>query len=153
MLYPSLTERLKNQHTSLNEIINSVQSQQLNQQPGPGKWSIHDNIAHLTVYQPVFIDRIKTILAINKPVFNAYRADDDDAFINSQKQRLNKLIEKLYADREALYWMVTNLSDNDLKRTGKHLRYGNLNIVQWTEFFLLHEAHHLFTIFKLVHSN
>lgn len=38
----------------------------------------------------------------------------------------------------------------DLLLTGRHPKYGLLTTVQWTEFFLLHEAHHLFSIFMLV---
>jgi hypothetical protein len=44
------------------------------------------------------------------------------------------------------------LSPDKLDRTGIHPKYGKLNIIDWTEFFLLHEAHHLFAIFQLTHT-
>jgi hypothetical protein len=39
--------------------------------------------------------------------------------------------------------------DTDLDKTGHHPVFGEMNLIQWLNFFLLHEAHHLFTIFKL----
>ena len=36
---------------------------------------------------------------------------------------------------------------------GHHPKYGALTLVEWTEFFLLHEAHHLFTLFKLLNED
>lgn len=153
MLYPSLKSRLKDQHTSLGVMIGDLDTNKLTYRPEPGKWNIHDNIVHLAVYQPIFINRIKTILEKDKPTFNPYRADDDPVFLRWQKWDLKELLARLNVDREQLYQLITGLSEHELIRTGTHLRYGTLTIIQWTEFFLLHEAHHQFTIFKLAQSN
>ena len=48
--------------------------------------------------------------------------------------------------------MITNLTPAELLKTGVHKKYGVLTITEWTEFFLLHEAHHIFTIFQLRHD-
>jgi hypothetical protein len=42
------------------------------------------------------------------------------------------------------------MDETSLQRIGRHARYGRLTVVQWVEFFLLHEAHHLYTIFMIV---
>ncbi len=42
-----------------------------------------------------------------------------------------------------------SIKEKDLERTGTHPVFGTMNIAQWLNFFLLHEAQHLFTIFKL----
>jgi hypothetical protein len=139
MLYSSLTCRLKTQHLALSEIIKNSDEQTLLFRPEPGKWNIHDNIAHLAIYQPKFIERINRILKEDGPEFAPYRADDDPDFIAGQK----------LSNRRRIIWLLSGLNDAQLARTGTHLKYGKLTIVDWTEFFLLHEAHHLFTIFRL----
>jgi hypothetical protein len=48
--------------------------------------------------------------------------------------------------------LVLNLSRTDLERIGIHKKFGNLNIIQWLEFFVLHEAHHIYTIFQLAND-
>jgi uncharacterized damage-inducible protein DinB len=153
MLYPSLKTRLKDQHTLLSIMIADLDNSKLTYRPESGKWNIHDNIVHLTVYQPIFINRIKTILEKDKPTFNPYRADDDPVFLAWREWDLKDLLARLNEDREQLYQLITNLSEQELNRTGTHLKYGTLTITQWTEFFLMHEAHHQFTIFKLAQSN
>lgn len=42
-----------------------------------------------------------------------------------------------------------SIKEKDLGRTGTHPVFGTMTITQWLNFFLLHEANHLFTIFKL----
>ncbi len=41
------------------------------------------------------------------------------------------------------------LHEEQLMRIGLHPVYGPMTIEGWTEFFLLHEAHHFFTILRL----
>ena len=153
MLYPSLISRLKDQHTSLNKLIEVLDDTRMTYRPEPGKWNIHDNITHLAVYQPIMINRIKTILEKENPTFDPYKADNDEIFIAWRQWPAHKLLSTLYTDRETLYQLVTNLSKTELNRTGIHLKFGKMTIIRWTEFFLLHEAHHQFTIFRLVQSS
>jgi len=152
MIYSSLTERLKSQHKTIASIIIKLNNRQLNQHVNRGKWSIHENIAHLAKYQPVFIDRIRKILAIDEPEFAAYKAEDDDGFEIYCAFTTYELLKKISSDREVIYNLIIHLPSDKLELTGTHLKYGKLTILEWTEFFLLHEAHHLFTIFQLAHG-
>ena len=152
MIYPSLTERLKDQHKTIAFIIIKLNNRQLNQHVVKGKWTIHENIAHLAKYQPVFIDRIRKILAMDNPEFAAYKAEDDDEFEIYCAFTTYELLKKISADREVIFHLITHLTADRLERTGSHSKYGKLTVLEWTEFFLLHEAHHLFTIFQLAHG-
>ena len=151
MIYPSLAERLKNQHTTIQPIIAGLGDEKLNHHPEPGKWSIHDNIVHLATYQPVYFGRMKQILSEDSPLFGRYKADDEEDFLAWQGKPLNEVLAKIEAEREEIIQFILGLNDEQLNRRGVHAKYGNLTILEWTEFFLLHEAHHLFTIFQLAH--
>jgi uncharacterized damage-inducible protein DinB len=149
MLYSALVCRLKTQHLALREIIKNTDDEKLHAQPEPGKWSILDNIAHLTTYQPLFLSRVHQILKGGTPAFNAYRADDEPDFLAARQWSLHDLLRKLEGNRRQILELLTNLPDDELLLAGSHPKYGTLTIAEWTEFFLLHEAHHLFTIFRL----
>jgi hypothetical protein len=151
MLYPSLHDRLKNQYTSIGIILAGVDRDHLFKKPDPEKWSAHDNVAHLVKYQPVFIDRIHSILKKDGQVFERYKAEDDPEFKIYQDKPTQELLKILTDDREKIYKLITRLHHDELNRIGIHKKFGSLTIVQWTEFFLLHEAHHIFTVFQLVH--
>jgi hypothetical protein len=152
MIYSSLTERLRDQHKTIASIIIKLNNRQIQQNRTRGKWTIHENIAHLAKYQPVFIDRIRKILTIDNPEFEVYKADDDDEFEIYCAFTTYELLKKISTDREVIFHLITHLPPDKLDRTGRHPKYGNLTILEWTEFFLLHEAHHLFTIFQLAHT-
>ena len=152
MIYSSLTERLKNQHKTIASIIIKLNNRQLNQRVNRGKWTIHENIAHLAKYQPVFLDRMRKILTNETPEFAAYKAEDDDEFEIYCAFTTYELLKKISSDREVIFHLITHLPPDKLDRTGTHPKYGKLTILEWTEFFLLHEAHHLFGIFQLAHS-
>ena len=144
--------RLKTQHLSLSPLIAGLTDARLVQNPLPGKWSIRDNIAHLTKYQLLFIERMHTVLTVHEPVFEAYRAENDPAFERWLAKGTFQLIEELNRDRLTLSSLVTKMKENELRRIGVHPKFGKLTMLDWTEFFLLHEAHHLFTIFRLAHD-
>jgi hypothetical protein len=148
-----LSDRLNTQHLSLPSLIAGLTDEQVLRNPLPGKWSIKDNMAHLARYERIFIERTNTVLSVNGPVFEAYRAENDPEFESWQNKNAAELIRELGIDRKTLTTLVTGLSEKELQRTGRHPKFGNLTILDWTEFFLLHEAHHLFTIFRLAHDS
>jgi hypothetical protein len=149
-LYPSLIGRLKTQHESLPVIIANLNHIQLEQNPVPGKWSIKDNIAHLACYQPMFIARMHRILERDGVAFERYNADIDPGFPDWQSRNVDDLLNQIVIDRQTIINLIISLQPEQLGRTGIHPKYGKLTIAEWAEFFLLHEAHHLFTVFQLV---
>jgi hypothetical protein len=58
-------------------------------------------------------------------------------------------LKRFKETREELNEFLFSLSDEQLKRSGHHPVFGLMSINGWTEFFLLHEAQHFFTILKL----
>lgn len=148
----SIVVRLKTQHEAIEPIISVVDKEGLYIRPEPGKWNIHDNIAHLARYQLIYIERVNTILSRHTPFFDRYRAEDDLEFETWRAWETEELIRRLKIDRPSIFQLVTGLSEPDLNRVGIHAKFGMLTIVEWTEFFLLHEAHHLYTIFQLANS-
>jgi hypothetical protein len=148
-IYQSLKDRLKNQHDALGFMLENVKPVLLDRKPAPGKWSIRDQVAHLAKYQPVFLERLERIIKENEPRFERYRAEDDPEFCDWQKMELRELLTRLNADREILVKRILSLNERDLNRVGVHLKFGRLSVAGWTEFFVLHEAHHLFAIWQM----
>lgn len=152
-VYISLMDRLRSQHLTIHELIDSVPDQLLQYRPSPDKWNIMDQIAHLTRYQMIFLERIHLILSRQQPGIKRYSAEQDAAFAGWQKLSIEKLMEKLVADRLDIHNLISRLAKEKIGLIGVHEKFGPLTILQWTEFFLLHEAHHLYSIFQLAHSN
>jgi hypothetical protein len=151
-LSASVSSRLRYQHETIHDLLKGFSEEQLKQRIQKDKWSAFEQVAHLTSYQPVFLQRMQLIEQGNNPLFDRYVADNDPAFLESCKKSLNGLLNDLITQRVIIINHLMTLSDTAVHKTGRHPKYGLLNIAEWTEFFLLHEAHHLFSIFMLTKS-
>ena len=145
----SIQSRLRHQHETLAELIKGLTEEQLKQRANPAKWSAFENIVHLASYQPVFYKRLQLIEQQDNPAFERYVADNDPVFQQYAERSLKELLENLTTERFLINNHIFQLSETVLRRHGTHPLYGSFSISQWSDFFLLHEAHHLFTIFML----
>ncbi|HEV2479519.1 MAG TPA: DinB family protein [Puia sp.] len=149
-LSTSASSRLQHQHTTIRELIAGLSEHDLKRVVQPDKWSAFDNIAHLASYQPMFLTRLERIQAEESPTFERYVADGDPLFSDYRDLPLAELLSGIDARRAVILSKLQGMGEDGLRRVAYHKRYGMLDVRQWTEFFLLHEAHHLYTIFMLV---
>ena len=129
-------------------MIDGLSDEMIRRRVIPGKWSIFENIVHLQTYQHVFCDRIKKMQEENNPSFPRYTADADPAFLDNCGKTTREIMGDMITTRKEMSTGRLAIKDNLLERTGTHPVFGTMNIAQWLNFFLLHEAHHLFAIFK-----
>jgi uncharacterized damage-inducible protein DinB len=145
----SVSTRLQYQHKSLLDLLDGLSDEQIRLQQDLGKWSIFENIVHLQTYQHTFISRIKQILEQETAVFNAYSAEADPVFHDNCTKSSREVMQDLLTTRKELSNGILSFKETDLVKEGTHPAYGKMNLLGWLNFFLLHEAHHLFTIFKM----
>ena len=62
------------------------------------------------------------------------------------------LIEHFLSSRRALVSLVRDCTPQQLRRSAIHPQFGAMDVSQWLEFFLLHEAHHLYVIATLTRA-
>ncbi|MEO6316804.1 MAG: DinB family protein [Chitinophagaceae bacterium] len=148
-LSSSVLVRLKHQHETLNELIKGLSAEQLKETVNPGKWSAFQNMVHLAAYQPTFFTRLQVIAAHDNPLFERYVADNDPVFHQYMDYSLPAILDDINTQRFLINNYLTQLPETMLRRRGTHPVYGRFSSSQWADFFLLHEAHHLFTIFML----
>lgn len=150
MQLPSnISTRLYYQHKSLMDIIEGLTDEEIRRHVITGKWSIFENIVHLQTYQHTFIDRVKQILEGQNPAFTRYTAEGDPLFHDNCTRSSREILQDLITTRKEINNGILSFPATDLVKTAVHPAYGKLTLLQWLNFFLLHEAHHLFTIFKL----
>lgn len=146
---PSLLARLSSQPDALDHLLFGLVEDQIRHRRQPVTWSIFDNLAHLGRYQEIFLERMQRITTEEQPSFTRYVADEDPGFAAWTQLSFQTLAERLRGERATLNAFLSILREEQLTRTGQHPTYGPMTIEGWTEFFLLHEAHHLLTILRL----
>ena len=145
----SVATRLQYQHKSLLDLIDELSDEQIRMQVNTGKWSIFENIVHLQTYQHTFIKRVRIMLDEPNPVFDRYTAEADPLFHDNCTKSTREIMQDMLTTRKEMAAGILSFNETDLQKTGEHPVYGKMNLVQWLNFFLLHESHHLFTIFKM----
>ncbi len=141
--------RMQYQHKALVDLIDGLSIEMVRRQVITGKWSIFENIVHLQTYQHTFLYRINEILKTDNPVFERYTAEADPLFLENCGKTTREIMHDMITVRKEMAAVMMAFPEEVLKRKGTHPVYGEMTIPQWINFFLLHEAHHLYAIFKL----
>ena len=91
-------DRLRTQHEVIGVLISGLNESELTHRPIPDKWSVKENIAHLTCYQPRVIERTNKILQEDNPSFPDYIPEDDPEF----PKLLSMSVEELLVHQKAM---------------------------------------------------
>jgi len=134
----------------LDEALHGVPVETILQPPDSGKWPAHEHLAHLARYTQVFLERMDRMLKEKSPPFPRYRAEVDPQWERWRALSYKEVAGELAALREKLIARLKALSDADYERTGVHPKFGEMSLALWLEFFLVHEAHHLYVVLQLV---
>lgn len=154
-LYESILERLRSQHLGIFQLVNDLQEEDLREKK-ENEWSMQEHLVHLAVYQPRFVHRLQDILNQESPEFEPYIPHHDPLFQEYLQMDWYDVWLRLVERRDDLIRVITALQPSQLQRIGIHARYGKMTLLEWIEFFLLHESHHTYKIFMLrkqVHQN
>ncbi len=143
-LSQSTSVRLTTQLDPMLHFFGGTSPEAMRRRPASGKWSAHENLAHLARYHEVFLERLQRMLAEDRPHLGRYRAQDDTEAAKWMAMPTDEVLSRLKSLREEFLTAVQRLSPEQLERTGIHPVLGEMPIPMWIEFFLLHEAHHLY---------
>ena len=144
-----LIDTLSNQFAFLIRQVENMDEGSLKNRPIPEKWSIQEHLAHLGRYQEIFLARLAVILKGEILYLERYKADNDPMFYDWCTLTTTAIIQKASKSRLEIIQLVNHLTKEQIQQIGVHPKLGRMNIADWTSFFLLHEAHHIYAIFGL----
>jgi hypothetical protein len=140
----SLLSRLETQLEALDAILSRATPAALDARPRHDEWSARENLAHLARHHAVFLARLRRLLTEDHPPLGRYRAEQDPEWPAWSALPTDEALGRLRALRAELVALVRSLSPAECARTGGHPTFGEMDVAGWLDFFLLHEAHHLY---------
>jgi hypothetical protein len=144
MLDPGLTARLAHQLASFRTLVADADPRDLSCVPSSGQWSALLNLAHVGRHHEVMLERLERVLAEDAPAFPPYRETEDARWAEWEALSPEALWPRLSERRAALEAWAARLTPAQAARIGVHARFGPMDVARWLEFFLVHEAHHLY---------
>jgi hypothetical protein len=146
MLPKSTLQRLETQLDVVPLLLRDAEAEALMARTASGEWSPHENLAHLARHRAIFLERIHRIIAEESPGLARYRAEEDSSWSEWSSLSTDEIVTQLNTLRAEIVRFIKGLSDAGTNRVGIHPLFGQMDLTHWVEFFLLHEAHHLYKL-------
>jgi len=127
----------------LRDATNGMTREQILARPIPGKWSTLEVVCHLSDFEIVYADRIKRIIAEERPTL----PDGDEqlfaAKLACHSRDLEEELQVFSAIRTATARILRTLPATDFARVGVHSASGPLTLLQFVERATKHIPHHV----------
>ena len=146
MLTRSTLLRLETQLEAVPLLLSGATSEAILLRPPSDQWSAHENLAHLARHHRIFLDRLQRILTESAPQLGQYRAEEDSIWPEWSALSTEQVLNRLGTLRGEIINVVNVLTPAETSRVGIHPLFGEMSLALWLEFFLLHEAHHLYVV-------
>jgi hypothetical protein len=128
---------------ALRRAVQGLSAHDLFAHPGPGDWSIHELVIHLTDSDAIAIDRMKRIITEEQPPL-LYA--DETAYVERlmpYEQSLEDALTLFEVGRRQWSRVLRKLPDASFSRQGTHNRTGIVTLAVMVERYQRHLEHHL----------
>src|SRR6185369_10964824 len=102
--------------------------EQLDARPIAGKWSTRQVVCHLADFEPIYVDRMKRVIAENCPTFFGGDPDTFAAGLAYDHRPVGNELELIAAVRRQMATILRELKASDYQRTGNHSEAGALTL-------------------------
>jgi hypothetical protein len=127
----------------LRDAVKGMTREQVIARPVPGKWSTLEVICHLADFEIVYADRIKRVIAEERPTL----PDGDEKLFAARlayhNRELDEELQVFGAIRASTARILRTLNDADFGRIGNHSAAGPLTLQQFVERGAKHVKHHV----------
>jgi hypothetical protein len=124
-------------------LTKGMTAEQLATPTAPGKWSIHEIVAHLADLELVTSARCRWILFEDNPTLIGY---DQDPWIEGwrrEKEPFPETLQRLRILRNAQLRLFRHCSPAELERTGNHADHGEITLDFLRSLVAGHDLNHL----------
>lgn len=129
--------------TKLEASIQGLSDEQLLQRPTPEEWSIHEVILHLPDSETFVYERLRRVLAEERPTLHAFAESLWAQNLEYRLQDYRLALALFKAQREANAALLRQLSAAAWLRTGVHTENGEMSLYDIFTTYLRHGEVHL----------
>jgi uncharacterized damage-inducible protein DinB len=148
----TLTDKLAATRGEILQTIEGLDEKALTWQPGDGRWSIKETLAHLAsaegshrqVAQAIAVGQTVDVPDFDLDAWNAVQ-------VAERRQRsIDEVLKEMATERQRTLDALQNLEDEALDRQGPHPALGETTVLKIFRIIPIHERWHLKDIKKLL---
>lgn len=143
---PSLSELIEQYLGGPKELrtaVSGLSREQLMARPIAGKWSTLEVVAHLADFEPIFAERMKRIIASERPLLMAADENDFAARLSYHERDLEEELTLIETVRRSMARVLRSLPPDAIKRTGVHSERGLKTLEEMLLGAVNHIRHHV----------
>lgn len=126
----------------LRQLVAGMSREQVIARPIPGKWSTLEVVAHLADFDPIFADRMKRIIAEEKPTLMGADETKFTAALCYQDRDLEEELTIIDMTHRQLARILRKMPDSVLQRVGNHNERGPMTLEKLLTSATNHITHH-----------
>lgn len=127
----------------LRQAVAGLTPEQLCARPIAGKWSTLEVVCHLADFEPILADRMKRIIALDKPLLMGADENCFAAVLRYHDRDVEEELRLIELTRSQMGRILKGLKSSDWERTGIHSERGELTLRQVVETATRHIPHHV----------
>ena len=148
-IFPSIIERLEGTFIRLKTKVEQIPSELLEIKPD-GKWSIKENIGHLTDLEPIWQGRLNDIIKNEEYLREADLENKKTDLGQHNNTDINDLLSQFQKIREVTLERLIKLTEQDIYKTALHPRLEKpMRTMDLFLFVAEHDDHHLARITEI----
>ncbi len=151
-VYPNLLERMLGTAVRLEEITAGASDEVLSYKP-EGKWSVKENIGHLTDIEALHEKRLDEILSGSENLTPADMTNKATTEANYNQKPIGQILSEFRKTREALVKRMAELDEETIQRSAHHPRLNiPMRIIDIAFFTAEHDDQHVVTVRQIINS-
>ena len=127
----------------LRAALAGMTAEQLDARPIPGKWSTKQVICHIADFEPVYVDRMKRVIAENEPTLLSGDPDLFAARLAYDQRDAAVELDFIEAARKHMGPILRSLRPEDFLRKGNHSEAGPITLEKLLTNITNHIPHHV----------
>lgn len=127
----------------LRSAVAGMTLEQLDAHPVPGKWSTKQVVCHLADFEPVYVDRMKRVIAEEGPTMFGGDPDLFAARLSYDRRDVEVELSLIAAARAHMGPILLALAPGDFLRTGNHSEAGTISLEKLLSNITNHIPHHI----------
>jgi uncharacterized damage-inducible protein DinB len=137
-----LTQKLESQRSDLLRQVGAMTEEEAGRRPSEDAWSAKEQLTHLAAFERLWLGwamqvRDEAGCEVGPPPPNP------EAYPEAQSRPLADLLGELASARSDTLTAIEGLSSEELDRTGKHLLFGEMSVLQMLRALYRHDRMHM----------
>src|SRR5215207_5068669 len=136
-----LLDQYKEGYHVVAEALVGATDEELDSQPGPGKWSARQVVHHLADSEMTSAIRLRLLLAVDNPKIFGY---DQEAFARRlhYDRPLEASLDAFKGARRSTAEILDGMTEEEWQRAGTHTEHGRYDVARWLEIYAAHAHQH-----------